>query len=155
MSRCGARGVTVDPWTWRPWHPTEVAHALRVRRAGCRRVNPLDSKAFEESHQTWARERATGVYRLDVFREPRDGDVWICRRDETIRAPIAQIVRHIADGIPHLTPEVVLLFKAKATRDKDEADFTTALPQLSAAQREWPRDALTRIHPRHEWIQRI
>jgi hypothetical protein len=26
-----------------------------------------------------------GVYRLDIFREPHDDDIWICRRDEAIR----------------------------------------------------------------------
>jgi hypothetical protein len=30
--------------------------------------------------------------------------VWICRRDETIRLPYAEIIRHTADGIPYLTP---------------------------------------------------
>jgi hypothetical protein len=29
--------------------------------------------------QTWVRERDTGVYRLDIFREPHDGDTWIRR----------------------------------------------------------------------------
>ena len=32
------------------------------------------------------------------------------------------------DGIPYVIPEVVLLFKAKARRAKDEADFQHALP---------------------------
>ena len=95
------------------------------------RVWPLDSAAFDESHQTRVREPGTGIYRLDVFREPHDRPVWICRRDEAIRLPIAQIVLRTADGIPYLTPEIVLLFKSKATRDKDEADFARALPHLS------------------------
>jgi hypothetical protein len=38
-----------------------------------------------ESHQTWAYERAAQVWRFDVFREPHDGDTWICRRDSSIR----------------------------------------------------------------------
>jgi hypothetical protein len=31
---------------------------------------PLDSPAFDVMIQTWVRERGTGVYRLDIFREP-------------------------------------------------------------------------------------
>jgi len=39
---------------------------------GDARAWPLDraGPAFDEHHQTWARELATGPYRLDVFREP-------------------------------------------------------------------------------------
>src|SRR6266480_887956 len=41
-----------------------------------------------DSHQTWAWDPAAGRWRFDVFREPHDGDVWICRRDEQrIRRP--------------------------------------------------------------------
>ena len=34
---------------------------------------------LHETHQTWAREPATGRWRLDLFREPSDGDTWIGR----------------------------------------------------------------------------
>ena len=51
-----------------------------------------------ESHQTWAFEPAAGVWRFDVFREPHDGSTWVCRRDESIRLPYADIIRRTADG---------------------------------------------------------
>ncbi len=106
-----------------------------------------------ESHQTWARERSTQRWRFDVFREPHDGDVWICRRDETIRRPYAEIVARSEDGgIPHLVPEVVLLFKAKAARDKDRADLEVAWPLMTPDQQGWFHDALARVHPGHEWL---
>lgn len=38
-------------------------------------------------HQTWLRDPATGDYLLDVFREPHDGNIWICRRDRSVRLP--------------------------------------------------------------------
>ena len=43
--------------------------------------------ALAGHHQTWVREPESGRWRLDVFREPSDGDVWIYRRDERIRLP--------------------------------------------------------------------
>src|SRR3954451_12132155 len=46
-----------------------------------------------ESHQTWGFERAAGKWRFDVFREPHDEGTWICRRDESIRLPYADIIR--------------------------------------------------------------
>ncbi|HEX5939969.1 MAG TPA: hypothetical protein VFZ12_06380, partial [Dehalococcoidia bacterium] len=56
------------------------------------------------------------------------------------------------DGIPYLRPEICLLFKAKAVRDKDRADFEAALPRMSHAQRAWLHTALERVHPDHDWI---
>ncbi|MEV6304260.1 hypothetical protein AB0M02_32975 [Actinoplanes sp. NPDC051861] len=105
-----------------------------------------------ETHQTWLRDPATGDYLLDVFREPHDGPTWICRRDPSLRLPYASIIHHTPDGIPYLIPELVLLFKAKATRPKDQADFEGVLPLLSAAQRSALAGWLTRVHPAHAWL---
>ncbi|WP_217223061.1 nucleotidyltransferase domain-containing protein [Streptomyces anulatus] len=104
-------------------------------------------------HQTWLRDPATGNYVLDVFREPHDGDTWICRRDETIRLPYSEIVHHARDGIPYLAPELVLLFKAKHTRPKDQRDFDATVPHLTGAQRATLEELLARVHPGHDWLR--
>lgn len=101
--------------------------------------------------QTWLREPVTGVYRLDVFREPRLGDRWQCRRDGSITLSYDELIRRTPGGIPYAIPEVVLLFKAKHLRDKDEADFARVLPKLDAAQRRRLRAWLARVHPGHRW----
>ncbi|MFJ2185042.1 nucleotidyltransferase domain-containing protein [Streptomyces anulatus] len=103
-------------------------------------------------HQTWLRDPATGNYVLDVFREPHDGDTWICRRDETIRLPYREIVHHTRDGIPYLAPELVLLFKAKHMRPKDRRDFDATVPHLTGAQRATLAELLARVHPGHVWL---
>ncbi|WP_232666294.1 nucleotidyltransferase domain-containing protein [Pseudonocardia sp. TRM90224] len=103
-------------------------------------------------HQTWLRDPATGNYLLDVFREPHDGDTWICRRDEGIRLPYSEIIHHTRDGIPYLAPELVLLFKAKNDRQKDQADFEATVPRLTSAQRATLTELLARVHPGHRWI---
>jgi hypothetical protein len=87
-----------------------------------------------------------------VFREPHDGDHWICRRDETIRLPYNDIIQHTVDGIPYLAPEFVLLFKAKHVRSKDQADFDGSLPHMTRRQRETLAGLLTRVHPGHRWL---
>jgi hypothetical protein len=71
------------------------------------RIRPFPARAAQ-FHQTWLREPATGRYRLDVFREPHDGDRWVCRRDPSITLPYADLIRHTSEGIPYATPEVAL-----------------------------------------------
>ncbi|MEU3520931.1 hypothetical protein ABZ770_37700 [Streptomyces sp. NPDC006654] len=102
--------------------------------------------------QTWLRDGATGNYLLDVFREPHNGDTWICRRDERIRLPYSSIIHHTQNGIPYLVPELVLLFKAKHVRRKDQTDFEATVPHMTSAQRETLAELLTCVHPGHPWI---
>jgi hypothetical protein len=110
----------------------------------------------ETHHQTWVREPATGLWRLDVFREPADGDTWICRRDESIRMPYSDVIERTADGIPYARPEVVLLFKAKHSHlAKNAADLAAVLPVLEAARRDRLARWLALVHPGHPWIAEV
>jgi Aminoglycoside-2''-adenylyltransferase len=112
---------------------------------------PLTESTLAAHHQTWVREPG-GPWRVDVFREPWDGDVWICRRDPRIRLARDALISRSREGIPYAAPEVVLLFKAKATRPKDDDDFATVLPYLDAAARRWLRRSLELVHPGHRWL---
>ena len=107
------------------------------------------------THQTWLRDPATGNYLVDVFREPHDGDTWICRRNEAIRLPYREIIQHTRDGIPYLAPELVLLFKAKHARPKDQADFGATVPHLTPGQRKTLAGLLARTHPGHPWLAEL
>jgi len=111
--------------------------------------------ALDAVFQTWVRDPVTGNYLLDVFREPHDSDTWICRRDDTIRLPYRDIIHVTRDGIPYLAPELVLLFKAKHARGKDQADFEAAVPHLTPAQRESLTGLLARVHPGHPWLAEL
>ena len=118
-------------------------------------AHPLTSEALATHHQTWVREPTTGKWRLDVMREPWDGDTWVCRRDRRIRLPSSSVIAHTEDGIPYAQPEVALLFKAKAARPKDEDDFAAVLPLLDPARRRWLAEALALVHPRHSWLRSL
>jgi len=143
--------------------PASVFAAIRAALAdyefdvvGSGRRWPLDSPAFRVMHQTWARERDTGVYRVDVFREPERDAAWVCRRDESISLPYEDLVRRTVDGIPYLAPEVALLFKAKrADEPKNQADFAITADVLDDDAAGWLRWALYRVHPGHAWIEAL
>jgi hypothetical protein len=110
------------------------------------------SELLATTHQTWALDRVANVWRLDVFREPSDGEQWICRRDESIRLPYDELIERSADGIPYARPEVVLLFKAKGARPKDESDLAAVLPRLAADRRRLLAGWLEQVHPGHFWL---
>jgi len=103
-------------------------------------------------HQTWLCDPATGRYRMDVFREPHVGDLWVCRRDASITLPYSELILHTNDGIPYTTPEVALLFKAKQVRSKDEADFQRVLPNMTQTQRSRLTSWISQVRPGHPWI---
>jgi uncharacterized protein CbrC (UPF0167 family) len=107
------------------------------------------------THQTWLRDRASGNYLLDVFREPHDGETWICRHDEKIRLPYSEVIHHTPDSIPFLAPELVLLFKAKHVRAKDHADFDETIPHMTPGQRQTLARLLARAHPGHNWLANL
>ena len=108
-----------------------------------------------ETHQTWGLDRESLDWRIDVFREPSAGGEWVCRRDGRLRLPYAELIEHTADGIPYVRPEVALLFKAKAAREKDEADLDDALALLPPSRRTLLRDWIALVHPGHAWLERI
>jgi hypothetical protein len=143
----------------------EVAEALSEyelfipnREGGRELVWPFAQagERIDTRHQTWVREPATGLWRMDVFREPSDGDTWICRRDESIRMPYPDVIERTEDGIPYLRPEIVLLFKAKHSHQpKNEADFAAAVPLLEPARRDWLARSLALVHPGHPWLDEV
>jgi hypothetical protein len=115
-----------------------------------RRLAP-DAPAPPDKHQTWVLDEAAGLWRMDVMQEPGDPATWVFRRDETLTAPRPQMTA-TRDGVSYLRPEGALLYKAKAPRPKDEADFAACLPVLPPDARAWLRAGLARVHPGHPWI---
>jgi hypothetical protein len=114
-----------------------------------------DAEVLAATHQTWLRDPVSGQFLFDVFREPHDGGTWICRRDESLRLPYDAIIERTAEGIPYPVPELVLLFKAKAARPKDQGDFDGSLARLSQARRDVLTGWLTRVHPGHPWLEKL
>jgi hypothetical protein len=102
--------------------------------------------------QVWCEDVAARRWRVDMMLEDGTPDIWVYKRDPSIRLPRRAMVRTSDEGIPYLAPEAVLLFKAKYQRQKDEADFTMALPKLDTAQRRWLKAAIAKADPIHAWM---
>ncbi len=80
---------------------------------------------------------------------------WRSRRNLEVTMPLSTMSLITDDGVRYLTPEIVLLYKAKHMRGWDEADFETALPQLYLAERHWLFHALEQEEPGHPWMKRL
>ncbi|APB01447.1 hypothetical protein NS506_07427 [Nocardia seriolae] len=152
----GAIGADECGRRWEAWGFGEVAAAFGEFEwdvVGWGMVwDYADAGDHPELHQTWMRDPSSGRYHLDVFREPHEGDRWICRRDCSITLPYAELIEVGAAGIPYVIPEAALLFKAEAVRPKDQGDFERTVPLLPryrvARLTEW----ITRVHPPHIWL---
>ncbi|GGR89814.1 nucleotidyltransferase domain-containing protein [Deinococcus sedimenti] len=119
-------------------------------------VAPLDAP----HHQIHARHPdLRGVLMLDVLLTDLSGDTWRYRRDPRVTLPLHRARKVSPDGLPYLTPEAVLLFKAgtagRDPRGKDETDFQRVLPTLTGEARAWLHDALNRTSPDHPWLTEL
>ena len=107
---------------------------------------------METVHQTWGLDRSANRWRVDVFREPSADGCWVSRRGASLRLRYDELIERTADGIPYARPEVVLLFKAKGARAKDEADLAAVLPLLDADRRRLLARWIEQVHPGHFWL---
>ena len=104
--------------------------------------------AFEKEHQTWT--PGTRFWTVAARHLPRA----VRRRSVGVQAGRAHpaAIRpgdpaHRARAFPFSRPEITLLFKAKASRPKDDADFANVLPAPGSESRRWLADALRIVAP--------
>ncbi len=90
--------------------------------------------------------------RLELLFLERRAAEWVYRRDSRVTLAWHRLGIASPLGLKSLAPEVVLLFKSKAPRDRDQLDFEAALPRLERERRAWLRAALELAHPRHRWL---
>jgi hypothetical protein len=106
-------------------------------------------------YSLWGRPTAGDLWAIELMLNEADGDMWVYRRDPRIRRPLATAIRQSADGIGYLVPELQLLYKSSGTRDRDDADFAQTWPFLSDDARQWLRNALELVAPRHRWVESL
>ena len=91
-------------------------------------------------------------YDIEIVVGLADGEDWLFHRGRKLRRRLAAMT-HLRDGIPYLGPEIVLLFKARDGRDKDDADFADLLPLLTIEQKQWLAPRLAPPgRPDHRWL---
>ncbi|GMQ85991.1 MAG: hypothetical protein BMS9Abin07_1562 [Acidimicrobiia bacterium] len=118
------------------------------------RIEPWDGKRLvPPAHQILADDQ--DGHRIEFLLSEIDQGLWRSRRTPEVTMPAQQMALSTSDGIRYLTPEIVLLYKAKLMRAWDDADFETALLEMDLAQRHWLFHALEQSHPGHPWTSRL
>jgi len=103
-------------------------------------------------HSLWCRPAGTAEWVFEIMLDASDGDSWLFRREPLIRRPLSTLTRVGASGIRYLAPEIQLLYKAKAVRPNDQADFDRVVPRLDEVAGSWLRDSLAKTSPGHAWL---
>lgn len=89
---------------------------------------------------------------IEFLLNERDATNWVFRRNPAIVRPLDRAMVNTELGVTALSPEIVLLFKAKSPRAKDEADYHAVRAAMSIERRRWLRSALLTCDPDHAWI---
>ena len=122
--------------------------------SGAREVWPEDERLDPPIHEIHAKGNRE-PRDLEILLNESDGELWKFRRDPRVTRPVSEIGDRSDLGIPFLRPEIVIPYKAKQPRERDEVDYRLVHPALAGRAREWLRVALEVAHQGHPWIEKL
>jgi hypothetical protein len=108
-----------------------------------------------EVNSLWCKRANATQWEVELMLDQSDGDFWVFRRDVRITRPRSLAMRRNPEGIPYLAPEIQLLYKARATRAEDQADFRQVVPYLTGDEKAWLQESLMQTAPEHAWISAL
>ena len=103
----------------------------------------------------WCRPSVSSPWSFEMLTNRTQNENWLFKRDESITMNVEEMGMISKEGIPFLKPEIVLLFKAKSLRNKDQQDFNNCREKLNDISRRWLKTSLEKVHPRHQWIKEL
>jgi hypothetical protein len=105
-------------------------------------------------HELHASNKQSGD-RFEILLNETEGLEWVYRRDSRVRMPLTEARSFTASGLPYLNPLIVLLYKSKHIRPKDQRDFLIIYEKLSSKQKNWLSSALVLQDPEHLWLEKL
>ena len=137
---------------FRGWHWQKVVEGeLADWPAGEQLTLPV----FELYCRNEAAELPAELRQLEILLNEARGRTWLFRRDARITRPLAASYLTSAAGLNFLAPEIVLLYKSKQPRPKDEQDFAAAVGRLEIERKDWLRAALASCSAGHHWLKQF
>ena len=125
-------------------------------RTGGRREPWAEGERLElPVHEIHAYRDSGDLQDLEILLNESSGTEWRYRRNLSIARPLSMIGMRSEMGIPFLSPEIVLLYKAAYPADVNNADFEKVCEVLVDEARRWLGQAVETCHPGHEWLARL
>jgi hypothetical protein len=93
--------------------------------------------------------------RIEVLLNESNGTEWLYRRNRLVRRALAKVQLESSAGVKFLCPEIVLLYKSKNPREKDEQDFQSVVSRLGAEPKQWLKDAIKVCDSEHRWLRSL
>jgi hypothetical protein len=121
-------------------------------------IRPLTDHWPDVQHpesQIWGRRDAASPWAFDMPLTPDRDGLWTNKKLSGHVAPIEEVTWVAGDGIRYLNPEIVLMFKARLGRLKDDRDLDRCLPLLTGPARSWLAESVARLFPDHVWLDRL
>ena len=123
----------------------EIAAAAGISRPLVYHYFPGKQSLYEAALRRAADELAGS------FREPHEGDTWICRREVSIRLPYDKVILTSSEGVPLLGARDCAAVQGQARLTKGPRRLRRHPALLDPTQRAWLAAALARVHPGHRW----
>lgn len=130
-------------------------HVMACDPPGQHRPWDVGEVLSEHVHDIWCAKHADEDWCLQIMLMDHDEEDWIYRRHRGISLPKDNIFMMGKQGDMYLKPEIQLLFKSKAPRQKDEIDFLKTVPKLSSEARDWLAFALRECDPENPWLSSV
>jgi hypothetical protein len=121
-------------------------------------LHPLGARwptVEDPGSQLWLRAHAAAPWIVDIPLTPDADGRWTDKFRPGHVEDVENVTWVAGDGIRYLVPEIVLAYKARLRRPKDEPDFAATLPLLSPERRAWMRDAVETVAPGHHWLDHL
>lgn len=107
------------------------------------------------AHELVATSSKYSLRKLEILLQEGDDENWIYRRNDQVKMSRSKTVITSIEGVPFLCPELVLLYKSKELRDKDDFDFETVSPELNEERKSWLKNALNACYSSHDWLNSL
>ena len=92
---------------------------------------------------------------FEILLNESDHRYWYFRRNQQVKRLLYKIGKIGYQGIPYLSPEVVLLYKAKEPTPSDLSDFLQTADLLTIEERTWLGKAIADCYQSHPWYSFI
>ncbi len=104
----------------------------------------------------WVRKSTNEPWQFQIMLFDTNEGFWLFKRDESIQRELETAILTNENGIQFLSPEIQLLYKSKALREKDNLDFQNVLSGLSHDQKNWLYSAMLKVYQgSHPWLSLI